>query len=215
MVVDARGRAWVGNWGFDLNAYLDDRGLLAVSAVPDLPTAALARVDPDGAIAIAATGLRFPNGTVVTPDGATLIVAETFAERLTAFDIGADGTLTNSRVWAELPGVVPDGLALDAEEAIWVANPIAPECLRVSRGGTIRERVATSQPCYACALGGPDRAKLFLLTNPPFDAAAIGVAAVGSRPCRSPCRVPGGRRHRSPHHRTEQARVKCTGESRP
>jgi sugar lactone lactonase YvrE len=174
MVVDAQGRAWVGNWGFDLGAYLDGRGLLAVSALPDLPTAALARVDPDGTVHVAATGLRFPNGTVITPDGSTLVVAETFGERLTAFAITADGTLANRRVWAELPGVVPDGIALDAARAIWVANPTAPECLRVAPGGAVLERVATSQPCYACALGGPDRATLYLLTNPPFDASAIG-----------------------------------------
>jgi sugar lactone lactonase YvrE len=189
MVVDGRGRAWVGNWGFDLGAYLDGRDLLAVAAVPDLPTAALARVDPDGAVAVAATGLRFPNGTVVTPDGATLVVAETFAERLTAFDVGADGTLANRRVWAELPGVVPDGIALDAEGAIWVANPLAPECLRVAPGGAVLERVATSQPCYACALGGPDRATLYLLTNPPFDTAAIGGG--GGRVETVPVAVPG------------------------
>jgi sugar lactone lactonase YvrE len=174
MVVDARGRAWVGNWGFDLGAHLDERGLLAVSAMPDLPTAALARVDPDGTVHVAATGLRFPNGTVVTPDGSTLIVAETFGERLTAFEIASDGTLWNRRVWAELPGMVPDGIALDAAGTIWVANPIAPECLRVAPGGAVLERVATSQPCYACVLGGPDRTTLYLLTNPPFDASAIG-----------------------------------------
>jgi sugar lactone lactonase YvrE len=174
MVVDGKGRAWVGNWGFDFGEYLDGRGLLGVSAVPDLPTAAIARVDPDGAIHVAATGLRFPNGTVVTPDGSMLVVAETFGERLTAFDIGADGTLTNRRTWAALPGVVPDGIALDAEGAIWVANPVAAECLRVAPGGGVLERVATSQPCYACALGGPDRLTLFLLTNPPYDPAGHG-----------------------------------------
>jgi sugar lactone lactonase YvrE len=142
--------------------------------VPDLPTAAIARVDPDGAVHVAATGLRFPNGTVISPDGATLVVAETFAERLTAFDVETDGALTNRRTWAELPGVVPDGIALDAEGAIWVANPVAPECLRVASGGAVVERVATSQPCYACALGGPDRLTLFLLTNPPYEPGAHG-----------------------------------------
>lgn len=169
MVVDRQGRAWVGNGGFDLGAYLDERGLLAISAVPDLPTAALARVDSDGAVHVATTGLRFPNGTVVTPDESTLVVAETFAERLTAFDIGADGALTNRRTWANLPGVVPDGIALDAEGAIWIANPIVPECLRVAPGGAVLDRVTASQPCYACALGGSDRSTLFLLTNPLFD----------------------------------------------
>jgi sugar lactone lactonase YvrE len=179
MVVDGHGRAWVGNWGFDLGDYLDERGLLAVAAVPDLPTAAIARVDPDGAVHVAATGLRFPNGTVVTADGRTLVVAETFAERLTAFEIGDDGVLRNRRTWAETPGIVPDGIALDAAGAIWVANPAAPECLRVAPGGGVLERVATSQPCYACTLGGSDRATLFLLTNPPFD--PVTHAAGGGR----------------------------------
>jgi sugar lactone lactonase YvrE len=177
MVVDARGRAWVGNWGFDLGAYLTRRDLLGVAAITDLPTATLARVDPDGTVTAAADGLRFPNGVAVTPDGATLIVAETFAERLTAFAIAPTGALEHRRTWAALPGVVPDGIALDAEGAAWVANPAAAECLRVAPGGRVLDHVATSQPCYACALGGRDRRTLYLLTNPPFGSDAFGPGA--------------------------------------
>lgn len=168
MVVDGEGRAWVGNWGFDLTAAMEGRDLLGVAALPDLAEATLARVDPDGSVHAATGGLCFPNGTVVTPDGKTLVIAETFAQRLSAFEIGMDGTLTNRRVWAELPGIVPDGIALDAEGAIWVANPSAAECVRVMPGGRIIDRVVTSQPCFACALGGTDRRMLSLLTSPPF-----------------------------------------------
>jgi len=168
MVVDGHGRAWVGNWGFDLRAYLENRDLLGVAALADLPGATLAQVDPDGTVTAAAGGLCFPNGAVVTPDGATLIVAETFAERLTAFEITPDGALAKRRTWATVPGIVPDGIALDGDGAIWVANPAAAECVRLAPGGAVLDRVTTSQPCYACMLGGADRRTLYLLTNPPF-----------------------------------------------
>jgi sugar lactone lactonase YvrE len=115
---------------------------------------------------VAATGLISPNGTVLTPDGRTLIVAETHGARLTAFDVQPDGTLTNQRIWASLPSVWPDGIALDAEGAVWVANAVGPECLRVGEGGAILARVATSDRCFACALGGPDRQTLYLITGP-------------------------------------------------
>jgi sugar lactone lactonase YvrE len=102
---------------------------------------------------------------VITQDRNTLVVAESFGERLAAFDIDAMGKLSNRRIWAALPGVVPDGICLDAEGAVWVANPLARECLRVAEGGAILDRVETSAPCYACMLGGDDRTTLFLMTN--------------------------------------------------
>src|SRR5215467_3400619 len=110
MVVDAKGRAYVGNFGYDRHRGEAPR------------TTCIVRVDPDGLVTRAADDLNFPNGTVITPDGKTLIVGETFAHRLTAFDVAPDGTLTNRRLFAELPGVWPDGICLDAEGAIWVTD---------------------------------------------------------------------------------------------
>ena len=114
---------------------------------------------------VAATELMFPNGMVITPDERTLIVGETFGARLTAFDIARDGSLSNRRVFAQLEGgAVPDGIALDAEGAVWVASPLTGECLRVHEGGRVSARVRGSARAYACALGGPDRKTLFICT---------------------------------------------------
>ena len=163
MVVDAVGRAYVGNFGFDLDAAEINGTLDQVLA--DHAGATLARVDPDGTVHAAADGLMFPNGTVITPDGRTMIIAESFGRRLTAFDIANDGSLSNRRVWAELGGRVPDGICLDADGAVWVANPVTPECLRVAEGGEILDVIETDNRCFACMLGGPDRRSLFMLTS--------------------------------------------------
>jgi sugar lactone lactonase YvrE len=154
MVVDGEGRAWVGNFGFDRHRGEEQR------------TTCIVRVDPDGKVTKAADDLLFPNGTVITPDGRTLIVGETFAHRLTAFDIGADGSLANRRLWAQVEGCYPDGICLDAEGAIWVSDPFGHRLLRVFEGG----RIATEIPlaprgAYACMLGGADRRTLFVCTN--------------------------------------------------
>jgi len=162
MVVDAHGRAYVGNFGFDLDAEMTSRGVEAV--ITDHPTAKLALVLPDGAVSVAADDMHFPNGPVITPDGKTLIIGETLGGVLTAFDIAADGALSNRRVWASTWPRVPDGIALDADGAIWIANPIAPECVRIAEGGEVLEVVETGQPCYACMLGGDDGKTLFMLT---------------------------------------------------
>jgi sugar lactone lactonase YvrE len=164
MVVDAQGRAYVGNFGFDLDAELESRGVESVLA--DHPTATLALVGADGAVSAAAEGMHFPNGPVITPDGRTLIVGETLGACLTAFDIAADGALSNRRLWASTAPRVPDGIALDAEGAIWIANPIAPECVRIAEGGAVLEVIDTGMPCYACMLGGEDGRTLFMLTAP-------------------------------------------------
>jgi sugar lactone lactonase YvrE len=163
MVVDAAGRAYVGNFGFDLDTAEVDGTLDDVLA--GHAGATLARVDPDGSVHAAATGLIFPNGTVITPDGRTMIVAESFGRRLTGFDIAEDGTLSNRRVWADLDRRIPDGICLDADGAVWVANPAATECFRVAEGGEILDRVETDQRCFACMLGGEDRRTLFMLTS--------------------------------------------------
>ena len=162
MVVDAAGRAYVGNFGFDLDAAMVSRGVESVIA--DHPTAKLACVAPDGSVSVAADDMHFPNGPVITPDGKTLILGETLAGALTAFDIAADGTLSNRRLWASTWPRVPDGITLDAGGAIWIANPIAPECVRIAEGGEVLEVIETSQPCYACMLGGDDGKTLFMLT---------------------------------------------------
>jgi len=169
MVVDAQGRAYVGNFGFDLDKELRERGTQSVLA--DHVAAKLACVQADGKVSVAAEDMHFPNGSVITPDGKTLIVGETFAAALTAFDIGADGALSNRRTWASIAPRIPDGISLDAEGAIWVANPTANECVRVREGGEILEVIDTGAPCYACMLGGDDGKTLFMLTAAGLDAA--------------------------------------------
>ena len=162
MVVDSRGRAYVGNFGFDLDAASQSGDF--IGELKAYQGATLARVDPDGSTHVAATALSFPNGTVITPDGRTLIIAESLGARLTAFDIDTDGSLTNQRLWAALPGIAPDGICLDADGAIWVADARSPRCIRVAEGGTILAEVATEQNCYACMLGGEAGRTLFMLT---------------------------------------------------
>ena len=161
MVVDAAGGAYVGNFGFNLDAEIAARG------VPDVlashPTAKLAYVAPDGRVRIAAEDMHFPNGPVITPDGKTLILGETLAAVLTAFDIGPNGALSNRRVWAPTQPAVPDGICLDADGAIWIANPIAPQCVRIAEGGEVLEVIDTGQLCYACILGGDDGKTLFMV----------------------------------------------------
>lgn len=152
MVVDREGRAYVGNFGYDLHGG------------GTRTTAALILVTPEGNARIAAADLDFPNGTVITDDGRTLIVGETMGQRLTAFDIASDGSLSNRRPWAELPGVLPDGIALDAEGAIWVASPISHGCFRVLEGGEITHKVEVERQAFACMLGGPERKDLFICT---------------------------------------------------
>jgi sugar lactone lactonase YvrE len=154
MVVDKQGRAYVGNFGFDLHA-----------GEPQKP-AELICVEPDGSARIVADDVLFPNGTVITPDAGTLIVAETFASRLTAFDIESNGNLGNRRVWAELPdGAVPDGICLDSEGGIWSASPSTNECLRQIEGGQVTHRVAVDRGAFACMLGGSDGTTLYILTS--------------------------------------------------
>ncbi len=161
MVVDAAGRSYVGNFGFDLAALF--------AGGPDAPPftkAPLIRIDPDGTTMVATAELSFPNGTVIFPGGRLLVVGESFAGRMTAFDIADDGVLSGQRVWAKLDAVAPDGCCLDAEGAIWVANAGGPECVRVAEGGTVLDRVVTEEPCFACMLGGEDRRTLFCITGP-------------------------------------------------
>ena len=153
MVVDHQGRAYIGNFGFDLNAQ-----------APFSP-AEVILVHPDGQAMVAADEMAFPNGSVITPDGKTLIVAETFGSRLTAFVIEEDGSLSNRRIWAEIQGAFPDGICLDAEGGIWVASPSGKVgVMRVCEGGEITHYIDVATHAYACMLGGPQRKTLFMLT---------------------------------------------------
>ena len=117
---------------------------------------------PDGNARRVADDLAFPNGIAVTPDNATLIVAESYAARLTAFTIGADGSLADRRVWADLPGAYPDGICIDAEGAVWFAEVPGRRCVRVREGGEVLASIELDRGCFACTLGGPDGRTLFL-----------------------------------------------------
>jgi len=162
MVVDGAGRAYVGNFGFDLNAAAESGNFAAALAAYE--GASVARVDPDGTVSAATPPLRFPNGTVITPDGTTMIIAESLGRRLSAFTIEPDGSLTDQRIWAELGSMTPDGITLDAEGAVWLADAGGPRCVRVREGGEVLQVIDTQQPCFACMLGGPDGRHLFMLT---------------------------------------------------
>ena len=153
MVTDLKGRSYVGNFGYDLHNNAE------------FQKAALILVHPDGTTELAADGLSFPNGTVITPDGKTLIVGESFGARLTAFDISPDGSLTNRREWAKMDGAVPDGICLDDAGGIWVASPVSNEALRVIEGGEVTDRIKTENQAYACMLGGLDGKTLFIMTS--------------------------------------------------
>ena len=167
MVVDKKGRAYIGNFGFDL------------AANASVKPAEIVLVTPEGKARIVAEDVYFPNGTVITPDGQTLIVAETWGNRLTAFDIESDGSLKNRRIWANLKGVFPDGICLDAEGAIWVAAPHPGQVLRVQEGGSVTDRLKVSTKPYACMLGGFDRRTLFVCTAGSLDPEEVRANPVG------------------------------------
>ena len=155
MVVDGAGRAYVGNFGFDRHKGEEPRA------------AVLSRVDPDGSVHQAADGLMFPNGAVITPDGKRLIIGETLAHRLTCFDIATDGALSGRRVFAQLDGVWPDGICLDAEGGIWVADARGGRVVRAVEGRGVVETIAMAagRHAFACMLGGVDRKTLYLCTS--------------------------------------------------
>ncbi len=171
LLVDQQGRAYIGNFGFDYEVFLDEQGIEGLFADPDSLTTVMCRVDADGTINVASDGLIFPNGMVITPDGKTMIVAETLALRLTAFDIAPDGSLSNRHVWADLSAhmAAPDGICLDAEGAVWIANALAPRLMRISEGGAVLAEVETTMKTYACMLGGPEGKHLFAMTAPTSD----------------------------------------------
>jgi sugar lactone lactonase YvrE len=156
ITVDGRGNIYVNSIDFD---FADFNDILASGKAPGK----IALVAPEGDAREVADDLAFPNGMVVAPDNATLIVAESFARRLTAFDITTDGSLSNRRLWAEVPG---DGICIDAEGAVWCSD-VGPDdggvCLRVREGGEVLDRIELDRPCYACMLGGEDGRTLFMV----------------------------------------------------
>jgi sugar lactone lactonase YvrE len=160
-IIDTQDRMYVGDIGYN---FFDP-------ALEPVDTCVIVCVQPDGRAATVADGLRFPNGMVLTPDGRTLIVAETMGERLTAFDVRTDGSLGNRRLFAALPeGVRPDGIVLDREGAVWIANPQgAPAVLRVREGGEIVDRIELDTHAYAVMLGGPQRRHLVISTSDTHD----------------------------------------------
>jgi sugar lactone lactonase YvrE len=151
IAVDSQGNVFVGCIGFDFPAGEFAPGIIAV-------------VTADGVARAAAGDLAFPNGMVVTPDDATLIVAESYGNRLTAFDIGAGGALSNRRVWADLGEDHPDGICLDAEGAVWAADVGNKHCVRVREGGQVLQTVDADRGCFACTLGGADGRTLYIVT---------------------------------------------------
>ena len=182
LLVDATGGAYIGNFGFDLDVFLEENGVEGIFADPDSLATVMCRVDPNGEVTVAANEMIFPNGMVITPDGKTIIVAETLALRLTAFDIAADGTLSNRRVWADLSSelAAPDGICLDAEGAVWIATALTPRLLRVGEGGVILDEIATTMNTYACMLGGPEGKHLFAMTAPSSDARVASASRNGA-----------------------------------
>ncbi len=152
IVVDGRGNAYVNNIGFDFPGGEFSPGVIAV-------------VSPDGSARQVADAVAFPNGMVVTPDNSTLIVAESYGNRLTAFDIAADGGLSNRRVWADLEGGYPDGICIDGEKAVWYGDVPNTQCVRVREGGAVLQTIDLDRGCFACMLGGVDRRTLFLIAN--------------------------------------------------
>ena len=152
IAVDGRGNAFVGNIGFNMGEEDFRPGILAV-------------VGPDGSARQVADDVAFPNGMAVTPDGTTLILAESYANRLTAFDIADDGSLSNRRVWAAVGDGYPDGICLDAEGAVWYADVPNKRCVRVREGGEVLQTVDLDRACFACALGGPDGRTLFMVAR--------------------------------------------------
>ncbi|MBY8849223.1 SMP-30/gluconolactonase/LRE family protein [Saccharothrix longispora] len=179
MLVDAHGRAYVGNFGFDLHGLIAEAGGEAPLLEPgwEPPGATLALVRPDGTVSRAAEDLKFPNGMGLLPDG-RLLVAETLAFGLTAFDVADDGTLSGRTPWAALRehGIAPDGIAVDADGGAWVAPALQACAFRVEEGGAVTHRVATSQPCFAVAVVGD---RLVCCTAPTSQPEVVAGAHLG------------------------------------
>jgi len=152
IVVDGRGNIYLNNQGFDFPGGRFTPGTIAL-------------LKPDGSARLVAYGIAFPNGMAVTQDNTTLIVAESYGQKLTAFPIFADGSLGRPRVWADLGDGVPDGICLDADGAIWYADVPNRQCVRVREGGKVLQTIQLDRGCFSCALGGPNRTTLFMVAT--------------------------------------------------
>jgi sugar lactone lactonase YvrE len=185
MLVDGHGRAYVGNFGYDLHEDLARRPPDEIIADEEAGAAHLARVDPDGTVTAEPERLRFPNGMVLLDGGRTLVVAETLGLRLTAFTVTGDGSLADRRVWASTAEgphgpVATDGIATDPQGGIWVANGLGQECVRFAEGGEVTAAVETSTMCYACALGGEEGRTLFCMVAPSSDPREVDGKGLGA-----------------------------------
>ncbi|HJP75664.1 MAG TPA: SMP-30/gluconolactonase/LRE family protein [Pseudonocardiaceae bacterium] len=181
MLVDPAGRAYVGNFGFDLHTALDVHGVEGLmNGSVQLVPATLALVQPDGSVSAATPDLLFPNGMVLF--GRTLIISETLGFRLTAFDVADDGSLSNRRIWADLQplGIAPDGICGDAEGAIWTSSALGSSVFRVTEGGTATDEIPTGQHCFAVALTGPERRTLACITAPESNPSVVADAELGA-----------------------------------
>jgi sugar lactone lactonase YvrE len=165
IVVDGRSNVYVNNSGFNLG-------------VDEFAPGIVALVAPDGSVREVADGVAFPNGMAVTPDNSTLIVAESYAARLTAFEIAADGGLSNRRAWAELGEAAPDGICIDAEGAVWYGDVPNKRCVRVREGGEVLETIELDRGCFACMLGGEDGTTLFMMAADWRGPASMGEGAL-------------------------------------
>ena len=152
IVVDGRGNAYLNNQGFDFPGGQFATGMIAL-------------LKPDGSARPVADGIAFPNGMAITPDNSTLIVAESYGQKLTAFQIAADGSLSQPRLWADLGDGVPDGICIDAEGAVWYADVPNQQCVRVREGGQVLQTLHLDRGCFSCALGGPARTTLFMVST--------------------------------------------------
>lgn len=142
---------------------VDGRGNVYVNGGNFGPTGLIVLVTPDGELRQVADGLAFPNGMAITADNRTLIVGESWADQLSAYDVAGDGSLSDRRVWASTPGDHPDGITIDAEGAVWYADVGNARCVRVREGGEILDTVQLDRGAFACMLGGPDGRTLFML----------------------------------------------------
>jgi sugar lactone lactonase YvrE len=152
IVVDGQGNTYLNNAGFEFPGGEFAPGTIAL-------------LTPDGSARQVADGIAFPNGMAVTPDNSTLIVAESYGEKLTAFDIAPDGSLANRRTWADLPGDHPDGICLDSDGAVWYGDVGNKHCVRVREGGEVLQTIDLDRGCFACMLGGEDRRTLFMVAT--------------------------------------------------
>jgi sugar lactone lactonase YvrE len=152
IVVDGRGNAYINNQGFEFPGGEFAPGTIAL-------------LTPDGSPRQVADGIAFPNGMAVTPDNSSLIIAESYGNRLTAFDVAADGGLSNRRVWADVDDGVPDGICIDTEGAVWYGDVPNKRCTRVSEGGEVLQAIDLDRGCFACMLGGADGRTLFMVAT--------------------------------------------------